>query len=98
PFRWQEIWAQNPQIHQHGRKYVDSVGRTIVLVYSTDCLAGLDTHVAAVAVNPMPIPEPTSNLPRDLGLLGLGFLMGLVVFRLYVARVNRQNSATVTQE
>lgn len=96
PFRWTEIWAQNPQIHQPGRQYIDSVGRTIVLVYPSDCLVGLDTHVAAVAANPMPTSEPTSNLPRDLGLLGLGFLMGLLVFRLYVAQVNRKDSSMVT--
>src|SRR3989344_4060496 len=90
PFRWTEIWAQNPQIHQPGRKYVDGVGRTIVLVYPSDCLAGLDTHVAAVPANPLPTPEPTSDFLKGLVLLGLGFLMGLLVFRLHVARVNRQ--------
>ncbi|MDO8407795.1 MAG: hypothetical protein Q7S95_00975 [bacterium] len=43
PFRWTEVWAQNPQIHQPGRRYVDGIGRTIVLVYPSDCLAGIGT-------------------------------------------------------
>ncbi len=92
PFRWTETWAQNPQIHQPGRRYVDSVGRTIVLVYPSDCLVGLGTNAVA---SPMPTPEPTSDLPRGLGLLALGFLMGVLAFRLLQARMNRINGADV---
>ncbi|MBU6321461.1 MAG: LysM peptidoglycan-binding domain-containing protein [Patescibacteria group bacterium] len=42
PSEWQQrIWDANPQIHGPGRLYSDGRGRTIVRIFSTDCLQGL---------------------------------------------------------
>ncbi len=61
PFRWTEIWANNSQIHQPGRRYVDGIGRTIVLVYPTDCLVGIGTN--------QPVASPTHSRTFHFSLL-----------------------------
>ena len=86
PFRWTEIWAQNPQIHQPGRQYIDSVGRTIVLVYPSDCLAGVDTNVPSTT-SPAGVLNGLFAFAAG-GTLGiiLGILIALGLYELFVRR------------